>query len=176
MRGTQVVTSAWTLQLHPQRHDTLTIIISLAWSRRFTHPHGGTLLPTYVMLNPANTTTVAHEGSIQSEPWAKGGHGGITPLSYLQLILIPTLLSLHSLNFTHPQGDTTLRSILHSLLQLSRAYQNGAFGVGRARRNYSTSTHTHPHGGTTLRCSFRNFSPGLMPFFLILGPTAPTIF
>jgi len=55
-----------------------------------------------------------------------------------------------------------------------------------ARRHYSTSTHTHPHGGITLRtflhsliqlsrCFFLISALGFC-HFLILGPTAPPIF
>ena len=36
------------------------------------------------------------------------------------------------------------------------AHSNGEFGVGRERRNYSTSTPIHPHEGTTLKTFFHS--------------------
>ena len=122
-------------------------------------PFSQLALTNFVQLHPSSrrhtTYTILHSLLRLSRVNPKGalgegGHGGITPLP--QSHLAHYIRS----NFTHPHENTTLRTFFHSLLQLSRVNPNGAFGVGRAQRNYSTSTHTHPHGGTTLRTFFHS--------------------
>ena len=216
-------------------HFDCTLNNMTPWPLSFPSPgHGGSPILTEAHCRPPTLCYIPplpQHSLTRVNPKRVFGVGGTAELLHFHTfntILIPISLSLHLLNFTHPHGDTTLRSFLHSLLQLSRSNPKWAFGVGRARRNYSTSTPTHSHGGTTLKTFhsllqlsrtnpngafgvgmarrnyststpthphggkilrtflhsllqlstffFWNFSPGLLPFFLILGPTAPPFF